>query len=234
LPQLRDGTLPDRGIFYVKGGSRNGFGWKPANPDPFVQSKYLGDDDHPGPDDTDAQIGEAFVATFVNAVARSKYWNDSAIVVTWDDPGGFYDHVPPPRSGACPDGGLCGDGPRLPFIVISPYARSGAIVHDAGDQISILKFAEQLFAVPALASLPDQSSDGIVARDESPATTDLLGAFDPARLSGTTPPIPAREATIPDAIVNAFPAAMNCRSLGIAPVNLPTSSKPPPGFRVRF
>jgi phospholipase C len=236
LTQLKDETLPDDGIFYIKGGSQNHFGWKPANPDPKVQANYLGDDDHPGSSDTDAQIGEAFVATFVNAIARSKYWNDSAIIVTWDDPGGFYDHVPPPQFGQCGDGYACGDGPRLPFMIISPYARAGAIVRDAGDQISIIKFAEELFNLPSLASLPDeQGRQPQGPRDADPAITDLLGAFDPARLAGTTPAIPASEAEIPDNVVNTMPAAMNCASLGIVPVTLPNApSTPPPGFAVRF
>ncbi|MBV8490033.1 MAG: phosphoesterase, partial [Candidatus Eremiobacteraeota bacterium] len=93
LTDLHAGSLPSTGVFYVKGGTINSFGWKPANPDPYVQANYRGDDDHPGVGDSDHQVGEAFVATFVNAIARSKYWNDSAIVITWDDPGGFYDHV---------------------------------------------------------------------------------------------------------------------------------------------
>jgi phospholipase C len=235
LGALRDGTLPDTGLFYVKGSSTNGFGWKPANPDPYVQSQYLGDDDHPGPGDSDQQIGEAFVATFVNAIARSKYWDDSAIVITWDDPGGQYDHVPPPQFENCPDAHPCGDGGRLPLLVISPFARSGAVVHDAGDTASIVKFAETVFGLPALSSLPEEQPympEG--PRDGNAAITDLLGAFDPARLAGTAPPIPASSAEIPDATVNAFPPAMSCRSLGIAPVTLPNApSTPPPGFAPR-
>ncbi len=235
LQALNDGSLPERGIFYVKGGSRNGFGWRPANPDPYVQSNYLGDDDHPGPGDTDAQVGEAFVATFVNAIARSKYWDDSAIVVTWDDPGGYYDHVPPPQRGLCADGQACGDGPRLPMLVISPYARNGAIVSDTGDQTSVLKFAETLFDVPPLASLPEERQflpKG--PRDGDSGIADLLGGFDPARLSGTAAPIPAGQAEIPDHVVNAMPAAMNCSTLGITPVALPGADrKPPAGFNPR-
>jgi phospholipase C len=235
LQALQDGTLPPRGIFYIKGGSQNRFGWKPANPDPDVQSNYLGDDDHPGRGDTDVGIGEAFVATFANAVARSKYWDDSAIVITWDDPGGFYDHVAPPQLASCADGRPCGDGPRLPFILLSPYARSGAIVHDAGDQTSVLKFAETLFNVPPLATLPEEQAylpRG--PRDADPAITDLLGGFDPARLAGTAAPIPSSQAEISDAVVNAFPASMSCRSLGIAPVALPNGpSTPPPNFTAR-
>ncbi|MFY9718839.1 MAG: alkaline phosphatase family protein [Candidatus Cybelea sp.] len=235
LKQLSGGTLPDSGVFYIKGGSQNHFGWKPANPDPYVQANYLGDDDHPGAGDTDAQIGETFVATFVNAIARSKYWNDSAIIVTWDDPGGFYDHVPPPQFEKCADGHPCGDGPRLPFLVISPYARSGAVVHDQGDQTSVLKFAEALFGLPSLASLPDEAPympEG--PRDGNPGVTDLLGGFDPARLSGAAAPIPAGDAEIPDAVVDTLPAAMNCRTLGIAPATLSNApSTPPPNFSPR-
>jgi phospholipase C len=235
LSALQDGTLPERGIFYIKGGSQNRFGWKPANPDAYVQDHYRGDDDHPGPGDSDAQVGEAFVATFVNAIARSRYWNDAAIVITWDDPGGYYDHVPPPSVGQCPDQKPCGDGPRLPLILISPYARSGAVVHDAGDQTSILKFSEALFQVPPLASLPDEQAylpRG--PRDADPALTDLLGGFDSARLAGTAPPIPAANAEIADSIVGAFPPAMSCATLGIAPVTLPNApSAPPPGFNPR-
>jgi phospholipase C len=235
LTQLADATLPDHGIFYIKGGSQNRFGWKPANPDPYVQANYIGDDDHPGPGDSDAQIAESFVATFVNAIARSPYWNDSAIVLTWDDPGGYYDHVPPPVSQNCPDQRPCGDGPRLPLIVISPYARTGAIVSDAGDQTSVLKFAERLFDLPALASLPEEAEYMPRGpRDGDPAITDLLGAFDPARLSGAAPLIPAAQAEIPDNVVTTLPAAMNCRSLGIAPVGLPNApSAAPPNFTPR-
>jgi len=235
LEQLRDGTLPQRGIFYIKGGSQNHFGWKPGNPDPYVQAHWLGDDDHPGVGDSDAQVGEAFVATFVNAIARSKYWKDSAIIVTWDDPGGYYDHVPPPHFERCGDGKPCGDGPRLPFILISPYARDAAVVHAQGDQTSVLKFAEALFGLPPLASLPDEAPylpEG--PRDASPAITDLLSGFDPARLAGDAPPIDAAQAEIPDATVTAFPATMNCRSLGIEPVTLPNApSEPPPNFTPR-
>jgi|SRR5579863_1229793 len=235
LDGLQNGTLPAPGIFYIKGGSQNNFGWKPANPDPYVQANYKGDDDHPGPGDTDAQVGEAFVATFVNAIARSKYWNDSAIIITWDDPGGYYDHVPPPQFEKCTDGRPCGDGPRLPFIVVSPYARGGAIVHDAGDQTSVLKFAERLFDLPFLASLPDEQPympEG--PRDANPAVTDLLSGFDPARLSGEMPPIQAAEAEIPDAVVNSMPPSYNCLALGIKPVALPNApSTPPPNFTPR-
>ncbi|MGC1986043.1 MAG: alkaline phosphatase family protein, partial [Candidatus Cybelea sp.] len=120
-------------------------------------------------------------------------------------------------------------------ILISPYARSGAIVHDSGDHASILKFAETVFGLPPLASLPEEAQylpEG--PRDGNAALTDLLDGFDPARLSGAMPPIPAAGAEIPDGVVNAFPAQMSCSSLGITPEKLPNaSSNPPPNFNPR-
>lgn len=234
LAQLRDGTLPKDGIFYIKGGSHNSFGWKPRDADPVVRANTLGDDDHPGVGDSDHEVAEAFVATFVNAVAHSRYWNDSAIVVTWDDAGGYYDHVPPPQFERCSDGNPCGDGPRIPFILISPYAKSGAVVHDVGDTASVVKFAETLFGLPPLASLPDERPympEG--PRDGNPRLTGLLGAFDPARLNGSRPPISAAAAEIPSQVVNRIPTPMNCASLGITPVSIPGAGKTPRGFRAR-
>lgn len=229
LEEINDGALPDSGVFYLKGSQINAFELKPANPDPYVQKRYLGDDDHPGAGNSDHQIAEAFVATYVNAIAKSKYWDDSAIVIAWDDPGGYYDHVPPPVFETCPDGFPCGDGPRVPLILISPYARSGAIVHDAGDTASIVKLVETVFGLPPMASLPEEQPympQG--PRDGSPAITDLLGAFDPARLDGSAAPIPKEAALINDVAV---PPAESCRTLGIAPVVLPgTSPQPPQGF----
>ncbi|MGC9158111.1 MAG: phospholipase C [Terracidiphilus sp.] len=216
--------LPSRSVVFVKGGSRNPFGWKPASP---LAAGLLGDDDHPGY--SDSQLSESMVAKVVNAVARSPYWRDSAIIVLWDDSEGFYDHVPPPQFEPCPDRQPCGDGPRVPLILISPFARSGAIVSDPGDHASFAKFLDLLFNLPPLASLPDEKPylpEG--PRDTNPQLTDLLGGFDPARLAGTRPPIAAAQAEIPDAVVNHFPPAMTCRQTGVTPVVIPGASLTPP------
>ncbi|MEO6990639.1 MAG: alkaline phosphatase family protein [Candidatus Baltobacteraceae bacterium] len=234
LPTIAKGTLGERSVTFVKGGYHNPFGWKPANPDPAVQKAFLGDDDHPGY--SDSQLSESLVATVVNAVARSPYWNDSAIVVVWDDSEGFYDHVPPPQFEQCPDGRSCGDGPRVPLILISPFAKSHAIVSDPGDHASFAKFLNVLFDLTPLSSLPDEKPylpQG--PRDGNPALTDLLGGFDAARLSGTAAPIPASYAIVPDDVVSTFPAAMSCQSLGITPVTVPGGlAAPPPGFAPRL
>ncbi len=227
LPAIKGGTLPGDGVVFIKGGYRNLPGWQPANPDPNVRKAFRGDDDHPGY--SDSHISEAMVATVVNAIARSKYWNDSAIIILWDDSEGFYDHVPPPVFEDCPDGHPCGDGARVPLILISPYAKPGAVISDPGDHASFAKFLGALFDLPALGSLPDEKPylpRG--PRDTNPAITDLLGGFDPARLAGTLAPLPASAAQIPDAVVASFPPSMSCKSIGIAPVAVPGEMPAPP------
>ncbi len=229
--RFRTGKLPPLGVFYIKGSNHNRFGWRPANKSPFIQQQFMGDDDHPGEGDSDRQVAEAFVATFVNAVARSRYWRDSAIVITWDDEGGFYDHAPAPRFERCWDGHPCGDGPRVPLILISPYAKSGAIAHDSGDTGSVVKFIDTVFGLPPLASLPDEKPympEG--PRDANARLSNLADGFDPLRLSGAHAPIAASRAVIPDAIVNTFPAKMTCASLHMQPVRIPGTTMPPPGF----
>ncbi|MBC5808460.1 MAG: phosphoesterase [Candidatus Eremiobacter antarcticus] len=227
VPAIQAGKLGDRSVVFVKGGYRNPFGWLPANSDPRVRKSFLGDDDHPGY--SDSHISEAMVATVVNAVARSSYWNDSAIIIVWDDSEGYYDHVPPPVFETCPDGRPCGDGPRVPLILISPFARSGAIVSDAGDHASFSKFLGALFDLPALASLPDEKPylpRG--PRDTNPALTDLLGGFDAERLAGVSPPLPAAAAQVPDDVIGSFPPPMSCGTLGITPDVVPGGMGSPP------
>jgi phospholipase C len=228
------GTLADHSVVFVKGGYKNPFGWLPANHDPSVRNGFQGDDDHPGY--SDSQLSEALVAKVVDSVARSRYWSDSAIVIAWDDSEGFYDHVPPPQFERCTDGRACGDGPRVPFILISPFARTHAIVSDPGDHGSFVKFLDMLFELPPLATLPDERAtmpEG--PRDTNPALSDLVGGFDPGRLAGTVAPVSPNEAIVPDSIVNAFPAAMSCSTLGIVPDRVPGGlSAPPPGFAPRL
>ncbi len=224
---MADRRLPPRSVVFIKGGYKNPFEWKPADPSAV---HFFGDDDHPGY--SDSQLSESLVAKVVDTVARSPYWHDSAIIVFWDDSGGFYDHVPPPQFEQCPDGHPCGDGPRVPLILISPFAKSGAIVSNPGDHASFAKFLNVLYHLPPLGSLPDEKPflpEG--PRDTNLRLTNLLGGFDAARLAGKKPPIPASEAEIPDSVVNHFPPPMTCKDIGVAPVVIPGASlKPPAAF----
>jgi phospholipase C len=83
--------------------------------------------------------GQAYVTGIVNAVMRSKYWDSTAIFVSWDDWGGFYDHVAPP------DVNYFGYGLRVPGLVISPYARKGYIDHQRLSHDAYVKFIEDDF-----------------------------------------------------------------------------------------
>jgi phospholipase C len=224
---VEQAKLGSGGLFYLKGGFGSNQGLHPPNAAPHT---FLGDDDHPG--ESDSQIAEADVAALVNLIARSKYWSQSAIVITWDDPGGFWDHVPPPKWLVCPDGQPCGNGQRVPLLLISPYARNG-IVHEYDDQASVIKFVERLFNRTPLARLPDEARFAPFGpRDASDMTGDLSGGFDAARLRGDRPPIAAASAIVPDEIVGTIPSRWSCRSIGVSPVAPPpgTSDAPPAGF----
>jgi phospholipase C len=221
------GKLGDSGLFYLKGGYASNQGLHSVNAAPHT---FTGDDDHPG--ESDLQVAQADVAQLVNIIARSKYWNQSAIVITWDDPGGYLDHVPPPSWLVCPDGNPCGNGQRVPLLLISPYAQT-AVIHESDDQASVVKFVEHLFNRTPLAQLPDEARYmPFGPRDATDQTGDLSGGFDEERLSGEKPPIPAEEAMIPDDVVRAIPSSWSCRSLGLHPVPPPQgiSDAPPAGF----
>ncbi len=238
LTDIKNGVLPAQGVFWVKGAANQStFPFKPA--DTFTNpTYYTGDDDHPGNTSSDHQVAEAYVATLVNAIAASKYWQDSVILITWDDSGGMYDHYPPGKFGnTCPDdksgtfaGTPCGEGVRLPMLVISPFAKNGAVVHDMSDSGSVSKFIEDVFALPTLASLPDEApgvSAGVAPSDANAMIGDLTGALDYAKLNngiGNSPTL----ATIPSP---ASPPSMSCSTLGLTPIQSPAA--PPPGFETQ-
>ena len=89
--------------------------------------------------------GPSWVTQVVNAIGNSPYWSNTAIIVTWDDWGGWYDHVPPSKMLNSYEYGF-----RVPMIVIAPYAKAQYISHMNHDFGSILKFAEQTFNLPSL------------------------------------------------------------------------------------
>ena len=88
--------------------------------------------------------GENWTVRQINAVMRSPFWKSTAIILTWDDFGGFYDHIPPPTVGGV------SLGPRVPAIMISPYARSGLVDSNTYDFSSMVQFAEDTLKLPHL------------------------------------------------------------------------------------
>ncbi len=95
--------------------------------------------------------GPSWVASIVNEIGNSQYWANTAIIITWDDWGGWYDHVAPK---VVSDGFSWGSGYvygfRVPLIVVSPYAKAAYISHTTHDFGSILKFIETSFSLPSL------------------------------------------------------------------------------------
>lgn len=107
--------------------------------------------DHP---DETSDLGPSWVASIVNAVGKSQYWNSSAIVVLWDDFGGFYDHVPPPIYDQ--QGGM---GFRIPMLIISPYVQAH-VEHTQYETASVVRFVEDNWNLGTLGKL-DQRAQGL-------------------------------------------------------------------------
>ena len=262
---LAAGELPARGVIYIRGGFLNQMGLTPPITNPLtpaaevaaINAAKSGDDDHP--DYADRQLSEAMNARLINAIASvPEIWDHSAIVITYDEGDGLYDHVPPRILSYGPDGLPLSRGTRVPLILISPFARSHAVSHAEGDHNAVLQLIETVFGLPALASLPDEAQalaagnspafnqfgppgfeqKYLGPRDlPSPITDGLLSGFDPARLLGLTPPLPSSLATIPDDLVTTLPhyGGRGCEALGITPedVRQRIFTKVPPGFNAR-
>jgi phospholipase C len=165
----------------------------------------VGLDEHPADDDSvpccSIQAGASFVASLVNALMTGPSWKDSAFILTWDEYGGFYDHVPP-QPAVSPDGIkpsdlLQGDvctivsGPtcdftytgfRVPLIVISPFAKRHYVSHTVSDYTAIPKFIETRFGLSSLS-----------ARDA--AQMDMTEFFDFSNPPWMTPPAPPTQDT---------------------------------------
>jgi phospholipase C len=126
-------STPNTNVFSdIKGGTLPSVSW-------VIPTLY--DSDHPA---SGCNGGPYWITKVVNAVGTSKYWNDTAIVVLWDDWGGWYDPAPP----AWVD--YTSLGFRVPMMVISPYARPGYVSHTQYDFGSILKLMEQTFNLGSL------------------------------------------------------------------------------------
>ncbi len=106
-----------------------------------------------------SSTGPSWVASLVNAVGKSKYWDSTAIFVFWDDYGGWYDPEPPAKLD------YDGLGVRIPMLIVSAYAKAGYVSHTHYEHGSILKFAEDTFGLASLsasdkrATAPDDAFD---------------------------------------------------------------------------
>jgi phospholipase C len=172
-------------------------------------------DEHPSNSDTalsDIQYGAKYASSLINGLMGSTSWKDSAFILTFDEFGGFYDHVPP-QPAVSPDdikpvdllstdicappqtGPTCDfvyTGYRLPLIVVSPYTRKNYVSHTVTDLTAILKLIETRFQVPALTQ-----------RDA--AQMDMTEFFDFDNPAWMTPPTPPTQATNGACYVNKLP-----------------------------
>jgi phospholipase C len=103
--------------------------------------------------------GQQHVADLVGAIQNSPYWQDTAIIITYDEHGGRWDHVPPPVVDKW------GPGGRVPTIVISPFAKKGFVDHTQYDTTSILKLIEERWSLEPLADRDAKVGDMLTAFD---------------------------------------------------------------------
>ncbi|MFY9664738.1 MAG: alkaline phosphatase family protein [Candidatus Cybelea sp.] len=138
------------------------------------------DSDHPA-DLSDT--GPSWVASVVNAIGESAYWPSSAIVILWDDWGGFYDNAPPPQLD------YRGLGIRVPCLIISPYAKKKYVSHVQYEYGSILRFIEEVYGIP-----PGSIGPTVEGYTDERATS-LDDAFDFTQKPRQFVPIPSKYPT---------------------------------------
>ena len=124
----------------------------------FIAAPNVETDEHPP---SNVQVGQSFAYGVINSLEQSPNWKHSALFLTYDENGGFYDHVAPPAA-AAPDGiapmltpgdtvaGFNQLGPRVPVVVVSPFARAHYVSHVVHDHTSITRFIETRFNLPSL------------------------------------------------------------------------------------
>jgi acid phosphatase len=115
---------------------------------------------------SDIESGDAHVANVIEHLKKSPQWNSMVVIVTFDENGGWWDHVAPPK------GDRWGPGSRIPAIVVSPFAKKGAVDHNFYDTTSILRFITRLHGLPLL--------EGLAARN---AAFEARGARPPGDLT---------------------------------------------------
>jgi phospholipase C len=195
LTDVQNGTLPS--VAYIDAGYDSGL------------------DEHPGLDDGQpggsVQVGSQYVSTLINALMQSSSWLDSVFILTYDEFGGFFDHVPP-QPAVSPDGikpidlapgDICtkGTGPtcdfvytgyRVPLLVVSPFTKKNYVSHTVADYTAWLKLVETRFNLPSLTK-----------RDA--AQIDMTEFFDFVNVPWSTPPTPPPQPTSGPCYLNKLP-----------------------------
>jgi len=149
----------------------------------FVDGVEGVDDDHPS---SNLQAGEAWVRNIYQHAVHSPQWERMAIVWTYDEGGGFADHVLPPAGCVARPGdeAYTERGPRVPLVVVSPWARPRFVSHVVRDHLSITRLVEALFDLPALTAR-DANADALLDLFDFSTCPPALLAPPDAPASGT-------------------------------------------------
>jgi phospholipase C len=140
----------------------------------YIDPHYFGNganDDHP---DHDIAMGQALIASVYAALAQSPQWNEVLFVITYDEHGGFFDHVPPPTT-ADDEAGFEQMGFRVPAVVAGPYVKRGCVIGTTFEHVSVLRTIQRRFGLTPFN-----------ARME--AANDLSPCIDPKFLGSPQPP----------------------------------------------
>lgn len=121
--------------------------------DTFPAVSYIVAPDSDESSPRDASSGQVFASSLILALMKSKHWNDTAFIITYREPGGWYDHVAPPAI----EGQLYGF--RLPTLIVSPFAKTGYVDGTLYDVTSILKFIESNYGLPALSARDEKANN---------------------------------------------------------------------------
>jgi len=142
--QERADHLKDSSVFFsdLINNTLPQFSWvKPQSPHNFH------------PTDSDRTSSQVYLKQLIDAVQASSYWNRTIIIVTFDEHGGFFDHVPPPA------GDRWGPGSRVPTIIVSPFAKKGFVDHTESETLSIHRLLQRRFSLPRLVGVRTANSD---------------------------------------------------------------------------
>jgi phospholipase C len=184
----------------------------------LVEPDYLTDSEE---DPQNIAVGEHFAARVINAVLAGPGWKHTLLIWTYDEHGGYYDHVPPPAALAPDDippdvpasqtyKGFAQYGFRVPCAVISPWARRGYVSHRVFDHTSICALAEAKWNLPAM-----------TRRDAN--ANNMLDMLDLRRPAFASPPRLARP------LLDTDPGTLTCLVTGPGTIPPPGSISPPPG-----
>jgi phospholipase C len=147
----------------------------------MIDPGYNSNDDHPV---HDVRLGQALISSIFTALAMSPQWNRCLFVLTYDEHGGFYDHVPPPGNATDDNADFQQYGFRVPSIVAGPHVRKGRVSSTVFDHVSVIATLTSRWGLTPLNTRVE-------------ATADLSSCIDPAYLNDPQPPAQLPPITLP-------------------------------------